>query len=68
MFGRATSDSVLTNKPFLERAFELARGGKCLRWQDVANYMAAEGYELVTDYFSSPGLRRDIDATCAKEQ
>jgi hypothetical protein len=45
-------------KTALERAFELARSGKCLTIQDIAFQLHAEKYDI--SHLEGPALRKQL--------
>lgn len=53
MFG-----SMDTNKTTLERAFELARSGKCLNINDIALHLHSEGYSV--SQLEGPVLKKQL--------
>jgi hypothetical protein len=48
----------------IERAFEIARTGKCINWSEVVRQLKSERFEGVEAHFSSPSLRKQITAEC----
>ena len=48
----------------IERAMQIARGGACLNWSEVAKKLKSEGHSAVEAHFSSPSLRKQITALC----
>lgn len=51
-------------KGTVERAFELARAGKCADIRDIEKRLKAENYESVLGHLGSPGLRKDLTTLC----
>jgi hypothetical protein len=45
-------------KTALERAFELARSGKCLSFNDIVQHVKTEGYSL--DQLAGPTLKKQL--------
>ena len=50
--------SMINNKTVLERAFDLARSGKCLNVSDLINRLKSEGYTL--EQIEGPSLYKQL--------
>lgn len=51
----------MTNqKSVVERAFELARDGKCQNMREIKTTLKKEQFSNVTDYLSGPSIKRQI--------
>jgi hypothetical protein len=51
-------DSMNSNP--IERAFELARGGRCRNMQDLIRVLTAEGFEMVDAHVRGLGTRKEL--------
>jgi hypothetical protein len=44
----------------IERAFELARSGRCRNMQDLIRVLTAEGFEMVDAHVRGLGTRKEL--------
>ena len=50
----------------LERAYELAREGRCRTVSDIKQALSAEGYDRIQDALYGPSLTADLRKLCQK--
>ena len=48
----------------VERAYELARSGKCRTVDEVRTTLIREGYEAVQAHLTGPSIKRDLSSLC----
>lgn len=48
----------------VERAYELARSGKCLKIEDLVRQLKAEGFEAVEAHMSGSSIRAELRQLC----
>ena len=46
----------------IERAYQLARGGKCRTMDDIASMLHAERYDAVPQHLAGTGIRKELNA------
>lgn len=52
--------------PIIERAFRLAKSGRCESVKDVRAKLKAEGYDLVDQHIDGPALLKKLKQCCAQ--
>ena len=52
----------------VERAFELAAGGRFAKVDELARALAAEGYPQAAAHLQGPGIRRELKNAMVKAQ
>jgi len=58
-----TADYIAARTPLVERAYQLARSGRCKDDSDVHGCLISEGYHL-SAYFKRPSLNKDLLRVC----
>ena len=48
----------------VERAYELAKSGRCRTVDELRTMLIREGYEAVQAHLSGPSIKRDLAALC----
>jgi hypothetical protein len=48
----------------LERAFELARSGRCADTSEISRKLKKEGFAQVDEHLSAPSVRRQLRDLC----
>lgn len=48
----------------IERAYELARSGRCHSVDEIRTMLIREGYEAVQAHLTGPSIKRDLSALC----
>jgi hypothetical protein len=54
----------MSNPHILERAFELARSGKCVDASEISRQLKREGFTQVDEHLSAPSVRRQLRDLC----
>lgn len=50
----------------IERAYELARSGRCLNVAEVSSRLKQERYESVEAHLAGPSIRRELRRICSE--
>jgi hypothetical protein len=56
---------MTSNGSAIERAFELARSGKCKSVSAILRLLSDEDRQIVEAHFSEPAARRELILTCS---
>lgn len=48
----------------VERAYELARSGRCHSVDEIRTTLIREGYEAVQAHLTGPSIKKDLAALC----
>ena len=48
----------------VERAYELARSGRCHSVDEIRTMLMREGYEAVQAHLTGPSIKKDLAALC----